>query len=626
MISIALAGCGDANDLLDTDGDGVADVDDICPAVADPLQLDEDGDGAGDACQCDARGGDTDGDRVCDGDDNCPTAFNLNQQDLDGDGVGDVCDPTPSASDPGVCAGRGGDRDGDEWCGVDDNCPNVANPDQSDVDGNGVGDVCDDDPCDELDNDADGSIDEDGPDADGDGVSDCTDVCPGSPDVDSDGDGLPDCVDPCVDDPANTNTDGDGWCDDVDNCPTVSNNQADRDGDGVGDRCAIERCDGISNDEDARIDEGLPDEDGDGLCDELDPCLGDPGNDADGDGICHADDNCPDDPNPDQADVESDGSGDACDLDTTCGSPVPLLATGAFPFPADLSPVDVAEDRARALVYVTVNRTSPVLPNQLVALDPSTSSVAWHLQLPAEPSWVVLTDDGGRLYVGFRDASWVQVVDPERRAACGSFTSGISASPSLATTIPGRPELLLTLERGTRFLGSGTLVLYREGRPLPEHGSVRLYDWTPPLLGAVDSSRAVVGGDGLQSLELDTRGVGAATDLSSSTFSGFATAGDLIYTFDGPIIDVGPPVSVRGVLPERGPLVVVPSIERVFTATATELVVTDDRTLLVLGRTPYPTGFGEVTKMVRAGSDGLVLLGSAAGQAHMLVMSGVVVP
>jgi Periplasmic copper-binding protein (NosD) len=50
-----------------------------------------------DTCQAgvctDGGGGDTDGDNTCDASDNCPADFNPGQEDLDGDGLGDVCDP-----------------------------------------------------------------------------------------------------------------------------------------------------------------------------------------------------------------------------------------------------------------------------------------------------------------------------------------------------------------------------------------------------------------------------------------------------------------------------------------------------------------------------------------------------
>ena len=73
----------------DTDGDGVLDDADNCPAVPNPDQADSDGDGIGDACE---EGPDTDGDGVLDDADNCPTVPNPDQADSDGDGVGDACE------------------------------------------------------------------------------------------------------------------------------------------------------------------------------------------------------------------------------------------------------------------------------------------------------------------------------------------------------------------------------------------------------------------------------------------------------------------------------------------------------------------------------------------------------
>ena len=104
---------------------------------------------------------DDDGDGIADPDDNCPTAANPDQVDLDDDGIGDECDP---------------DRDGDAVADASDNCPIVPNPDQVDVDTDQIGDACD-----EL------------IDRDGDGIDDADDPCivsPGAPDAD--GDGTPD--------------------------------------------------------------------------------------------------------------------------------------------------------------------------------------------------------------------------------------------------------------------------------------------------------------------------------------------------------------------------------------------------------------------------------------------------
>ncbi len=77
---------------------------------------------------------DDDNDGVLDVNDNCPLVANANQEDNDGDLEGDVCD---------------NDDDNDGILDAEDNCPFTANPDQADGDGDGIGDVCDDD----LDND-----------------------------------------------------------------------------------------------------------------------------------------------------------------------------------------------------------------------------------------------------------------------------------------------------------------------------------------------------------------------------------------------------------------------------------------------------------------------------------------
>ena len=180
--------CG--SPLLDADGDGILDVDDNCPTVANADQADWNNNGIGDVCD------DTDMDGIMDSDDNCIETPNAGQADWNGDGEGDACD----------------DSDGDGIMDDVDNCVETANADQADWNNDGEGDVCDD--------------------TDGDGVVDASDNCieeENADQADWNGNGIGDVCD---------DTDNDGIVDSEDNCiETANSDQADADNNGIGDVC-----------------------------------------------------------------------------------------------------------------------------------------------------------------------------------------------------------------------------------------------------------------------------------------------------------------------------------------------------------------------------------------------------
>lgn len=222
-------------------------------------------------------------------DDNCPDVDNPTQSDSDNDGVGDACDNCKFIQNTNQLDS---DKDGiGDYC---DNCRYKVNPDQLDKDLDGIGFVCDDEDGDQITNDLDNCLKGYNPnqqDVDRDGIGD---VC-----EDDDGDNILNYLDLCKDifDSSNLDTDKDSIGDACDNCPTLKNkDQKDTDKDGLGDVCEDDDFDGIAN--------------------AIDNCKNVNNTnqiDWDKDGLGDACDNCPEIKNLNQNDIDRDGIGDVCD-------------------------------------------------------------------------------------------------------------------------------------------------------------------------------------------------------------------------------------------------------------------------------------------------------------------------
>ena len=138
------------------------------------------------------------------------------------------------------------DSDGDGLATDEDNCPDISNVDQADLDQDGSGDACDDDiDGDGLSND-DEALKETDPrsvDSDGDGIADGQDLFPNNAteSSDRDGDGVGDNSDAFPDDPAETSdADNDEVGDNADQFDDDPNESLDTDGDGLGNNADLD--------------------------------------------------------------------------------------------------------------------------------------------------------------------------------------------------------------------------------------------------------------------------------------------------------------------------------------------------------------------------------------------------
>jgi len=530
---------------VDTDGDGVCDDRDRCPAGDDAL--DEDGDGTPDACEECPAGADTDADGVVDVCDVCPGADDL--ADADGDGICDARDICSSGSDTV-------DADGDT---VPDACDVCVGNDRIDSDADTIPNACD--TCegfdDRLDRDGDGVADgcdrcpggDDSADTDRDGVCDAQDRCLGidsSGDVDSDG--VCNNEDPCVGANATGDSDADGLCNDRDAC-VGDDATGDTDADGIcdsddvcqgNDRTGDSDLDGVCNDRDDCIgNDATGDSDGDNVCNDRDDCVGnDATGDVDGDNVCNDLDDCvgndaTGDPDNDQICTDRDLCFGDNSLGDANGDGICDVLPGCT---GDRSSGDSDADGVCNNLDNCVNVANPAQQDTDVTGEWATAVPIGHLMRPSPANTVTLGDDAvsAAIPLGFT-FPWFGTSQSQIQISSNGFIYVGTSAETSAACCSGPPLATATVNNIVALywddlnpLAGGTIRHGLVGTQYPreyviEFNAINRYAYTDPI-----TAQIILREDGaieLQCADCSTDALSTHTQGVRGLARGFAVPG-----------------------------------------------------------------------------------------------------
>lgn len=321
------------------------------------------------------------------------------------------------------------------------------------------------------------------------------------------------------------------------------------------------------------------------------------------------------------------------------------VSTPALRFAAsDIGVNDVAWDRNHQVMYLALGARSSVAPNSIVAFDPVTGALSGSAFAGSEPNTIAVSDDGSKLYVGFRSSNTVSRFSVP--ALTRDFTAPIPMNS--AGTNSGHPQFALDIAAAPGAPGKFAVSLQTFARMIVYDGQSPML--APPgqlgpeirqpgeVLAWADSNTVLALYDfgwGATLARYDTGSVTVtpqgSTTVNNRVFGMLASDAGRIYTNCGHVIDATTlqalPSFARS-CPETSPytnaqVATDSANNRVFFAERLEEAVDasilykidvyreDTRELLHTARLPLslariPLG-SKITNMIRFGADGLAM-------------------
>lgn len=220
---------------------------------------------------------------------------------------------------------------------------------------------------------------------------------------------------------------------------------------------------------------------------------------------------------------------------------------------------DLVMDPARGLLYAGVPAETDSALNLLVALDPSSGSAVWSLDLGARPDRLAITDHQEYLYVGLRLAGQIAQIDLATRQIVRKFYAGFEIGPgSIGTrdlcTVAGQPNLVLaslTDRRLENFNCYGVAVFDQGVRRILAQKSFRCQEIAASPDPSVFYAKEA---DSVVTLKLTPQGIqaiGKRAGLLSTIDEEMEGSEALLWTSNGGIVDMSVPelvgsIEVRG--------------------------------------------------------------------------------